>query len=160
MSQSPAAKTESKIYRFVTITNLFWIAIIIGILGISLFAGFVAEGWISLTPSTSQPVPAPSTESFSKTAMVWKILAQQVQQTEDKTLQMLANTLEKLPNLAPLPRPNMPAAANIPVVVEIATSSPIAWKLLNEQLAVTEQQQVMMLQHFLDKAAEKPNSSN
>lgn len=156
MSQSsPTTKTESIIFRFITITHLFWAAIIIVILGISLFAALIAEGWFVTIPSephseSTQAIQS-SNESVPKTAG-WKTMAQQIQQAENQTLQMVANALEKLPDLAPLPRPNVPTVIPPPAPVKTAPSSPIAWKLLSEQLAVTEQQQVMMLRSFLAKA--------
>lgn len=156
MSQpSPTAKTESAISRLITATHLFWAAIIIVILGVSLFAALIAEGWFVTTPpephsESTQAIQSASDESIPKTTG-WKTMAQQIQHAEDKTLQVLANALEKLPDLAPLPRPNVPSVIP-PALVKTAPSSPIAWKLLSEQLAVTEQQQVMMLQNFLAKA--------
>lgn len=150
MSQSTAEKKTNSEHP--SMTAIFWLIIILGILSISLFAGWLASrgGVTQTTPESpeksAQVSPLPPAETFSKTALGWKTMAQQVQQTELKTLQMLASALDKLPDLAPLPRPNLPAP------VKTAPPSPIAWKLLSEQLAVTEQQQVMMLQNFLAKA--------
>jgi hypothetical protein len=149
----PQPTAEKKInHEPLSMTTLFWSAIIIAILIISLFAGMIAEGW--LTQKTSEPQDKTTAQSVpddrpvSKTAWVWKTLAQRVQQTEIKTLQVVTHALEKLPHLAPLPRPNV-AATTAPANVEITPSPPIAWKLLGEQLAVTEQQEVMLLQRFL-----------
>lgn len=160
MSQSTAAKKAN--LEHPSMTTIFWSIIILGILSISVFAGWLASrgGMTQPTPesqekSAQMPTQSPmnSTEIFSKkTAMGWKTVAQQVQQTEIKTLQMLAQALDKLPDLAPLPRPNLPTVP--PAPPKSVSNAPIAWKLLSEQLIVTEQQHLIMLQNFLAKAAQ------
>lgn len=157
------------------VTMIFWIAIILLSLIISLFAALAVEWWVKIpenpSPSTLLAVPSPTHQTQSPETsppepaqpvappaapIAWKEIAQQLQQSEEMKSEVLTNTLKKLPALAPLPRPE---ATELPVTVPKIEPT-ISWKTMSSQLEHVEKQQREMLQKLFEKPREVVNSLN
>jgi len=94
--------------------------------------------------STPEPIQQPAIPSAP---IAWKEIAQQLRQSEELKLEVLTNTLKKLPELAPLPR----IEATEPPVTVPKIEPTISWKILSSQLERVEQQQREMLQKLFEK---------
>jgi len=153
------------------VTMIFWITIMLLSLIISLFAALAVEWWIK-TPenSSSSPIsplatvpppqsqspetspPPPAQPAAPSAPITWKEIAQQLQQSEEMKTEVFTNTLKKLPELAPLPRPEAAPPVTMPKI-----EPTIPWKNLGSQLEHVEQQQDEMLRKLFEKSREVTN---
>jgi hypothetical protein len=148
-------------------TLILWILIGLAILIISLFmASLVSESnkipenspdtapllaIPSATLATPPPADAtPPQATVSATSSVtWEQITQSLQHSEAIQTEIFATMLQKLPALAPLPRPEI---QTIPLFATPApTVTPISWKAISLQLEACEQRQHEVLKAFLSK---------
>jgi len=167
-SEPPSSEIPSE--RPIPVTMIFWVVIILLSLIISLFAALAVEWWgktsdeNSSLPAPLLAIPQPTTDTQTKSPeastpepiqqpaipsapIAWKEIAQQLRQSEELKLEVLTNTLKKLPELAPLPR----IEATEPPVTVPKIEPTISWKILSSQLERVEQQQREMLQKLFEK---------
>ena len=174
---SERQSSETPLKYPLPVTMIFWIAIILLSLIISLFAALSVEWWVKIpenpspstllavpspthtqaqSPKTSPPpVPEPAKPVAPPAPMTWKEIAQQLRQSEEMKTEVLTNTLKKSPELAPLLRPE---ATEPPAVTVPKIEPTISWKTISSELDHVEQQQREMLQKLFEKPREAVNS--
>lgn len=158
---SPSTPKKPYEYRL-SATLILWILIGLAILIISLLmASLVSDPDkipenSSATTLLATPPPTDANTSqaatISATSVTWEQITQSLQHSEALQAEMFATMLQKLPELAPLPRPEIQTIQLLATPAPVVT--PISWKAMSLQLEVSEQRQHEVLKAFLSKLAQ------
>jgi hypothetical protein len=158
---SPSTPKKPHGYRL-SATLILWILIGFAILIISLFMASLVNEPDKIpenSPDTASLLATPpptdantSQATVSATSVTWEQVTQSLQHSEALQAEMFATILQKLPELAPLPRPEIQTIQLLATPAPIA--APISWKAISLQLDTGEQRQHEVLEAFLSKLAQ------